>query len=461
MRAAIYCRISNDPEGEGLGVERQEIDCRKLCESRGWEIVRVFVDNDISAAGSKKDRPEYNLMLESARKNEFDVLVAYSNSRLTRRPAEWVELITLANAGKMQIATVASGQQDLTTADGRAVALTIAVWDAAEAERTGERVSRAAKQRAERGIPQAGRYRLYGYDKDWNVIKDEAKVIKKAFERRAAGESVTSICKDFTEKGLKTVAGKDWRAGTLAVTLTKPIYCGLREYKGEIIGPSSVPAIIDEVLFNAVQSELLKDSKGTNARAHLGSGFLICKNCLTQMKGNAYTKNYRCSLTYGGCGKVSVRISNADKWIITMVMTRHLTTGISEPVSKTRDFDAEAAVHEKTIKALQDGFKAEIYTLREVQPQIKAERDAIRLIRQAQAKVIIPHRFAKNAKSYLDFHKMSLSQQRVFLEGYVENIVVSPSGSRHNHIFDPTRLEFHWSDGTTEVPDPNIDPDDV
>ncbi|MEV0583029.1 recombinase family protein [Nonomuraea sp. NPDC050310] len=48
-RAAIYCRISQDREGAGLGVARQEADCRKLVELRGWNVAGVYPDNDVSA----------------------------------------------------------------------------------------------------------------------------------------------------------------------------------------------------------------------------------------------------------------------------------------------------------------------------------------------------------------------------------------------------------------------------
>jgi site-specific DNA recombinase len=49
------------------------------------------------------------------------------------------------------IRTVVSGDDDLSTADGRAVARTIAAWDAAEAERSSERIKRQKRQRSEKG----------------------------------------------------------------------------------------------------------------------------------------------------------------------------------------------------------------------------------------------------------------------------------------------------------------------
>ena len=38
MRAAIYLRQSQDRNGDGLGVDRQREDVRRLIESRGWTV---------------------------------------------------------------------------------------------------------------------------------------------------------------------------------------------------------------------------------------------------------------------------------------------------------------------------------------------------------------------------------------------------------------------------------------
>ncbi len=38
--AAIYCRISKDRTGAGLGVERQEEDCGALAASLGLDVAR-------------------------------------------------------------------------------------------------------------------------------------------------------------------------------------------------------------------------------------------------------------------------------------------------------------------------------------------------------------------------------------------------------------------------------------
>ena len=58
--AAIYVRISDDREGAGLGVQRQEKDCRALCKRSGWHSIGLYVDNDLSASRdvARKLRPE-------------------------------------------------------------------------------------------------------------------------------------------------------------------------------------------------------------------------------------------------------------------------------------------------------------------------------------------------------------------------------------------------------------------
>src|SRR4051794_33142289 len=95
-RAAIYCRISSDREGLETGVGRQEIDCRALADRLGAEVVAVFVENDMSASTrSRKPRPRFAELLAGARSGEWNLILAYSNSRLTRRPREFEDLIDL------------------------------------------------------------------------------------------------------------------------------------------------------------------------------------------------------------------------------------------------------------------------------------------------------------------------------------------------------------------------------
>src|SRR6187549_2686374 len=106
LRVASYVRISSDREGEEQGVTRQREDCEARAAREGWTIVREYVDNDRGASDrSRKPRPAYAAMIEAAERTEFDMILAYSNSRLTRRPMELEGLLRLHARTGVTLAT--------------------------------------------------------------------------------------------------------------------------------------------------------------------------------------------------------------------------------------------------------------------------------------------------------------------------------------------------------------------
>src|SRR4051794_17857196 len=122
MRAAVYVRQSLDKKREGAAVARQLEACRELAEQRGWTIERVFSDNDVSASSAKKPRPEWQALLTELRGGRYDVLVCWSTDRLYRRLRDLVELVEIAEARALRIATVKSSDVDLSTPAGRMLA---------------------------------------------------------------------------------------------------------------------------------------------------------------------------------------------------------------------------------------------------------------------------------------------------------------------------------------------------
>src|SRR3974377_904425 len=200
--AAMYCRISLDRAGEGLGVERQEALGRRLAEERGWAVAEVYVDNDRSAY-SGKPRPAYGRLLADIEIGVRDAVVCVDLDRLTRRPAELEAFMDLADKHQVALANV-SGDTDLSTSDGRFKARIMGAVARQESEKKGERVSREAEQAARRGVPRGSR-RPFGYEPDRVTVReDEAALIKDAVERVLAGVSVPSIARDWNGRGIAT-----------------------------------------------------------------------------------------------------------------------------------------------------------------------------------------------------------------------------------------------------------------
>ncbi|MCA1835805.1 MAG: recombinase family protein, partial [Actinobacteria bacterium] len=119
--AAIYCRISRDREGAGLGVERQEQDCRELADRLGWTVTAVHTDNDVSAY-SGKPRPGYKALLADLEAGRADAVLAWHTDRLHRSPTELETYIAACEVRGVPTHCVKAGVLDLSTASGRMTA---------------------------------------------------------------------------------------------------------------------------------------------------------------------------------------------------------------------------------------------------------------------------------------------------------------------------------------------------
>jgi hypothetical protein len=113
IRAGIYVRISSDRTGAGLGVARQEEDCRAWCARHGWAVARVYVDNDVSAY-SGRARPQWEALLGDIAAGLISAVVCWHVDRLTRSPRELEEVIDLHDRRGIMLATV-TGEMDLAT----------------------------------------------------------------------------------------------------------------------------------------------------------------------------------------------------------------------------------------------------------------------------------------------------------------------------------------------------------
>lgn len=71
VRAAIYLRISQDREMDGLAIERQRQDCEAMARSRRWEVVETYVDQSKSATDKTKKRPSYERMVSGYEAGRF------------------------------------------------------------------------------------------------------------------------------------------------------------------------------------------------------------------------------------------------------------------------------------------------------------------------------------------------------------------------------------------------------
>jgi len=299
MRASIYCRISRDREGAGLGVRTQEKDCRDLAASLGASVVSVHTDNDLSAY-SGKPRPGYLALLAEIRAGAVDVVLVWHTDRLHRSPSELEDYITACEPGGVATHTVKAGPVDLSTPSGRMMARTLGNMARYEVEHAIERMQRAKQRSAEAGTWKGGR-RPFGYEADGVTIREtEAALIRRAADQILAGDSVRSIARDWNAAGVTTTTGKPWQLHDPRRVLLRPRNAGLMEHKGEVIGEANWPAIIEPEKWRSVVRVLTEPSRQTNGGAsayrHLGSGIYRCGVCGAGLVANQRSgqRVYRC-----------------------------------------------------------------------------------------------------------------------------------------------------------------------
>ncbi|MHB8682363.1 MAG: recombinase family protein, partial [Acidimicrobiales bacterium] len=191
MRAAgIYIRISSDRGGQRAGVRRQLEDCQAWAKRNGVSVAEIYEDNDVSAYRGKT-RPSYRRLCDDLKAGTRDGVIVWHNDRLHRNTRELEDFIDLVEATGAQVATVTSGDYDLTTTTGRAMARIACALARLESEDKSRRLKRQAQQAAEEGRRSGGGTRAYGYRPGHaEIVPEEAAIISEAARRILAGEAL-------------------------------------------------------------------------------------------------------------------------------------------------------------------------------------------------------------------------------------------------------------------------------
>jgi site-specific DNA recombinase len=360
MRAAIYTRISSDKEGRELGVRRQREDCRAYAELHGYTVIDLYEDNDRSASPlARKERPRYRKMINDATTGKFDVIIAYTSSRITRQVREYLDLIDLAKKRGIKYEYIKSPKHDLNTAPGRIAAKHEAVDNEGESDIISERVQADVDQRAKDGRFHGGPT-PFGYQVVWSIVHrrervtgfevhpEHSKWLKEAARRVLAGESIYGICVDWNAKGrvipsqIKDRPGHRWTSKSLRTILLNPANVGKRRHQGEL-HKAPWPAILserDHTRLVALLTDPERKISTTNQKKYILSGLLFCALCGNRLTSSTLKKNsapsYDCSTMKTGrpgCGKVKIVMPPLEQYITEAVFFALDTDQFSQAVA--------------------------------------------------------------------------------------------------------------------------------
>lgn len=344
VNACVYTRISLDSAGQGLGVARQLEDCQALADQLGWQVVKHFDDNDISAFSGKR-RPGFEAMLDAMKQGEFGALLCWHTDRLYRSMKDLERVIEIADAQRIEIRTVQGGTLDLSTSAGRMVARILGSVARQESEHTSERRKRANVQRAAAGEWVCPR-RPLGYTSDGTPIEAEAAVIRQAITDVLAGKSVRAVAREWNGRGVQTTgSAKTWTSPMVRRVLMNPRYAALVVHQGKIVGPGKWKPIVDEQIHRGIVAYLSDPSRTGHTgfeRRYQGSGIYFCGVCgqrLVSFRGaGARPRAYACPDRH-----VRRQGEALDAYVSLAVINHLAQTNIQKLISTT-DIDV-AAVH--------------------------------------------------------------------------------------------------------------------
>jgi DNA invertase Pin-like site-specific DNA recombinase len=448
-RAAIYCRISDDREGRRLGVQRQEEDCRAVADQCGYDVAEVYIENDTGASSrSKKPRPLFKELLALARSNQYDAVISYSSSRLTRRPLENELLIELYEKHGVLIHYANTNDNDLSTARGRRRARDDAARDAEEVEELGERVSRTAKQRAEEGRPNGGT-RPYGWSADDRSKLDpkEHAVIVEMADRVLAGETLTSLAADLNRRRIPTVKGAAWSPTAIRGILTNKRLIALRVHLNEVTGPANWEPALPVETFERLE-DLLTDSARriamSNKVRNLLTGIALCGECgrpvasKVQVKDGKRRKRYYCA----GCNLYRTQ-APIDAMVEAAVVEYLRTLGPEPERGTDPEVIARIEMLQQKIRDTQAAFAADdvmtaddlLEVLRPLKEQLRFEERKVK--RKTRSLEVVEAAGADAEKKWATY---PLGTQRLIISELIEvRILRTVRGKRG---FDPETVKL-------------------
>ena len=460
MHAIGYVRVSVDDLKDREAIKRQTEDIERLAKARGWTLVDIIEESDVSAFkrrsvtlpdGAKVRRvvrPGFAEVLARLVAGDVAVLVTYDLDRVCRDPRDLEDLIDAVQDHGAIVASV-TGSLDLAT-DSGILAARIGVSVAAKSSQdTSRRVTRWHQDRAATGRPTGGP-RPFGWNDDRLTLHPaEAPLIREAVDRILEGHSLNSVT-----LWLNNETGRTWQPFSLKTALKHPRMIGLRASKGSIVldeWGQPVRALwaplLDVERYDALCALFASRSTGERpgGRRYLLSGLARCGACGHVMRGNGSKHRgfvYTCpSRAQGGCGRSAMSGKVADSAVSLWVARELAALGDIDRVHEPWPHATELADVVLRKSALMREYTSGSLDGSTVFPAVRAleqRAKALEASRSAWAASQVPT--VAHAASL--WPTAELAARRAILEGMVEAVVISPALKRTGPRADVGRIRI-------------------
>ncbi len=227
-KAALYARVSTPGQGEEnkASIPEQIARTEKYCQEKQYTIADRYVD--IGYSGAKKNRPEFQRMLNDARSSKFDVIVCWKADRLSRGMYPAAALMEVIEPIGISLEAVEE-HLDMNYFAMLAVVGKMEI-DSIKARTQMGREARIKKGKAH-GKPPYG----YSYNQDtgcFEIDEDEAKVVCQIFDLYAQGIPIRKIAAWLNFSGIRTKENSrfGWTVTKITEMVSQTFYYGEAYY---------------------------------------------------------------------------------------------------------------------------------------------------------------------------------------------------------------------------------------
>lgn len=285
---AAYARVSTEKEEQEDSFERQVEHYRQLINSRPeWRMVKIYADPGISGTRAEK-RPEFMQMIEDCRAEKIQRVLVKSISRFARNTVD--ALTYIRELKELGIGILFESENIDTLTPGGEVLITILAAMAEQESRTiSSNIKWAWQRKFQNGDIILNTGLMLGYRKTdkkdeeghtiYEINEEEAEIVRRIYREYLAGTSLSRICRNLEEEGIKTKLGKDkWQFTVVRSILTNEKYTGNailgKTWKPDVLSKSrqkndgkkaplyyaedTHPAIISKETFDMVKKELVR-----------------------------------------------------------------------------------------------------------------------------------------------------------------------------------------------------------
>ena len=307
-KSFIYARYSSTGQNE-QSIEGQVRICKEFAENKGFNVVKVYIDK--AKTGTNDNRPDFQRMIEDAKKGNVKYIIVYMFDRFARNRVDSIMYKEMLRSYGVR---VVSALEPVSEDEGGEFYEMYLEWNAEKfSKRLSKRVKDGLDTSVENGTFCGGRL-IYGYKvhkepiagKNERYIKtvaideEQAWIVKYVFTEYANGVSKEKIAIALNGMGYR-YNGKPFLGKHFDKWLVSPKYTGEFTFGGRECN-NMYPAIISKETFKRAQELLKKNKYFAKSDApripYFLTGKLYCGHCGTPMiadsgVGNKGAVNYQ------------------------------------------------------------------------------------------------------------------------------------------------------------------------